>query len=121
MKANAQYNDFTGTSAADSSDHLTLNDFLKSRNVDVVRYEPIGASFYHGYSDFFTAYIICIDNHKSDENQPYLVNMHFEKELSATEFFNLFKRFHVIVTKKHAGYNNSTINEEIAIYDREKE
>lgn len=62
MKASVQYNDFIGTSAADISDHTNLNEFLASRGVDTDRYNAIGASFYVGYSDFFSASIICIDN-----------------------------------------------------------
>ncbi len=77
MKASAHFNDFTGTSAADMSDHSSLKEFLQSRKVDTIRYEPIGASFYHSYSDFFTAYIICVDNDRSEENKPYIVNIHF--------------------------------------------
>jgi len=119
MKANTQYNDFEGTSAADISDHSNLKKFLESRNVDLERYDPIGASFYHGYSDFFTAYIICIDKEQSRGDEPFIVNMHFEKEFSHREFFDLFKRFHVVVTNKHGGYHDRAIDEEINIDDRD--
>lgn len=118
MKANAQYNDFVGTSAADISDHSNLKDFLKSRNVDLERYNPIGASFYHGYSDFFTAYIVCVDNDRSTDDKPYIINMHFEVDFTPEEFFNLFKRFHVVVTNKYGGYQDHEIDEEITINDR---
>lgn len=121
MRADTQYNDFVGTSAADISDHLNLKDFLNSRNVSLDRYEPIGASFYHSYSDFFTAYIICIDKEKSEKDKPYIVNMHFEGEFTPQEFFDLFKRFHVIITNKYGGYTDHEINEEITIDNRHQD
>jgi len=120
MKASTQYNDFIGTAAADISDHSNLTDFLNSRGVDTERYEPIGASFYHGYADFFSGSIICIDKQQSNEGTPYVVQIHFEAEFTHEEFFNLFKRFNAIVTKKHGGYQDYDINEEITIDDREQ-
>lgn len=62
MKASTQYNDFEGTAAADISDHSNLTDFLNSRGADTERYDPIGASFYHGYANFFSGSIISTIN-----------------------------------------------------------
>ncbi|MEP4091630.1 hypothetical protein [Reichenbachiella sp.] len=118
MKADTQYNDFIGTAAADISDHFNLNDFLKSRKVDIERFDAVGASFYHGYSDFFSASIVCIDKTKSSNETPYLVNIEFEKAFSHKEFFDLFKRFNVMISKKHGGVQNLDIQEEIIIDDR---
>ncbi|MEA4975765.1 MAG: hypothetical protein VB046_08530 [Paludibacter sp.] len=120
MKANTQYNDFIGTSAADISDHTDLRKFISSRGIDTEKYEPIGASFYHGYSDFFTASIICIDNEQSTKDKPYIVSLSFEEEFTHEEFFNLFKRFDVVVSRKHDGFQDYEINEEITIDDREE-
>lgn len=118
MKASTQYNDFIGTSAADISDHANLISFLNGRNVDTNRFNPIGASFYHGYSDFFTASIICIDNERSEKEKPYIVNLSFENEFNHEEFFNLFKRFHVVISKKYDGHQDKIVDEEITIDDR---
>lgn len=120
MKANTQYNDFIGTAAADISDHSNLRDFLNSRKVDTDRYKPIGATFYHSYNDFFNGSIICVDEQRSTDTEPYIVQLHFEAEFTHEEFFDLFKRFNVMVTDKHGGYQDREINEEITIDDREQ-
>lgn len=121
MKASVQYNDFIGTSAADISDHTNLRDFLDSRGVDTDRYEAIGASFYAGYSDFFTASIICIDNEQSTADKKHIVKIGFESKFDKDEFFDLFKRFDVVITKKHDGYHDQEIDDEISIDDREQD
>ncbi len=121
MKASTQYNDFIGTSSADISDHTDLTKFLASRGVDIKRYDPIGASFYHGYSDFFSASIICIDKQKSTDSKPHITTIHFEDEFNHNEFFDLFKRFNVIITKKYDGHQDREVDEEITIDDRKKD
>lgn len=121
MKASVQYNDFIGTSAADISDHENLNQFLSSRGVDINRYDSIGASFYAGYSDSFYASIICIDKQKSTNEKPYIVSISFEDEFDKDEFFDLFKRFNVMISTKHYSYQNNDIDEEIMVDDREIE
>lgn len=118
MKASVQYNDFIGTSAADISDHTNLNEFLASRGVDTDRYDAIGASFYAGYSDFFSASIICIDNEQSTADKKHIVKIRFEAEFDKDEFFDLFKRFDVVISKKYNGYQDQEIDEEITIDDR---
>ena len=101
MKATTQYTDFEGTAAADISDHSDLTKFLNSRGVDTNRYAPIGAEFYHGYKDFFSSSIICIDNQKSTADKPHIASISFEGEFDHNEFFDLFKRFKVIITQKY--------------------
>lgn len=118
MKASVQYNDFVGTSASDISDHTNLTEFLISRNVDTDRFEAIGASFYSGYDDF-SASIICVDKEKSTDEKKHIVEISFEKDFGKEEFFNLFKRFNVIITKKFDGFQNNEIDEEISIDDRD--
>lgn len=121
MKADVQYNDFTGTSAADISDHTNLNKFLASRGVDTDRYYSIGASFYAGYSYFFSASIICIDKQKSTNEKPYIVSISFEDEFAKDEFFDLFKRLNVVISTNYVRYQDQVIDEEIMIDDREIE
>lgn len=117
MKACVQYNDYLGTAAADISDHINLRDYLTQKGVDTDRYEPIGAEFYHG-ERFFNASIICIDS--QSETPDKAVKFGFEKGLTEEEFFNLFKRFEVIVTRKHGGYQDWELDENtIMIDDRE--
>jgi len=121
MQARTQYTDFLGTAAADISDHTDLTKFLISRGIDTKRYEPIGAEFYHGYSNFFSATIICIDKEKSSDIKPYITSISFENDFDHTEFFDLFKRFKVIVTDKHNGHQDGEIDEEITFDDRTPE
>lgn len=97
MKADVSYNDFRGTSAADISDHTDLNEFLRSRGVDTDRYQAIGASFYAGYEDFFSASILCLDKEKSTPQKPHTVKLGFEKDIKRKEFFGLFKRMSVVL------------------------
>lgn len=119
MKANVQYNDFIGTSAADISDHRSLDDFLASRGININRFESIGATFYTGYSDFFSASILCIDKKQSTKEKAHIVKIHFESELSKEEFFDLFKRFNVIIMNKFSGFQNDEIDEEITFDELE--
>ena len=118
MKATVQYNDFIGTAAADISDHTDLNKFLASRSIDTDRYEAIGASFYSGYSDFFSASIVCIDRQQSTESNKFITKISFEDEFDREEFFDLFKRFNVVISTKHGNYNELEVREEITFDDR---
>lgn len=117
MKATTQYTDFNGTAAADISDHYNLEAFLKSRGVDTDRYKAIGVEFYHGEGDYFSATIICLDNENSTKEKPYISNLSFESGVTYEEFFGLFKRFNVILTKKYGGYEENAINENITVDD----
>lgn len=118
MKATVQYDDFIGTSAADISDHTNLSEFLNAEiGEEATRFDPIGASFYSGYSDYFSLSIICIDKSKSTENSPHIVKISFAKDFTYSEFFNLFKRFNVIITKKHGGYQEYEIGDHLTLGD----
>lgn len=115
MKAKVQYNDFVGSAAADISDNIDLERYLSSKGVDIKKYEAIGASFYSGYSSFFSLSIICIDKDKSTDEKQHLVSITFDEEISRDEFFELFKRFNVVISKKYGNYNHLEIDEEIHI------
>ena len=118
MKATVQYDDFIGTSAADISDHTNLSLFLKAEiGEEATRFDPIGASFYSGYSDYFSLSIVCIDRTKSSANSPHIVEISFAKDFTCSEFFDLFKRFNVIITKKHGGYQEYEISERLTLGD----
>lgn len=121
MKATTQYTDFKGTAAADISDHYDLEAFLKDRGVDTDRYQAIGVEFYHGEGDFFSATIICVDKENSTDENPYISNLSFENGITSEDFFGLFKRFEVVLTKKYGGYEEYEINESIIIDDRGKD
>lgn len=115
MKANTLYNDFIGTSAADISDHMNLNEFLEKQGVDLNCFEAIGATFITGINNSFTASILCIDKEKSTSNEKFITKIGFNKGFNNEDFFNLFKRFEVVITSKTGNYNNIEINEDIIL------
>ncbi|MFP9097860.1 hypothetical protein ACLI09_02295 [Flavobacterium sp. RHBU_24] len=115
MKAEVQYNDFVGTAAADISDHTSLEDFIGLKGVDTDRFNPIGVEFYSGYSDSFLTSIICIDNERSNSVDKFLVNINFE--LNKDEFFDLFKRFNVVIFSNYGGYENLEVKESLDFDD----
>ena len=121
MKASVQYNDLLGTAAADKSDYVWIDSVLIKRGVNTDRYEAIGASFYAGYSDFFSASIICIDKEKSTDEKKHIVSISFENEFTKEHFFDLFKRFEVVITKRFGDYEELEIDEEMTFDDREEE
>ncbi len=110
MKASVQYNDFKGTAAADISDHIShlggLSQYLKEKGVDIEQYHPVGVDIYHGNSGFFRFSIICQDR----QNDNNIVKVAFEAKQSLNEFFNLFKRFQVILIDR--GFNLDYIEDE---------
>lgn len=114
MKANVQYNDYVGSSAADISDNKTLNMFLESRGVCTDRYDAIGTKFYTCYNDFFYATIICKYKKLSTKHKKYIVSINFENEIKKNEFFDLFKRLNVILLKGFGGYDFLEIDKEIS-------
>ena len=117
MKASVQYNDYLGTAAADISDWIKLDEYLEQKGVDTNRYEAIGAEFFHGVRSFWAS-IICIDKESKTPNKA--VRISFEKGLSEEEFFSLFKRFEVVITKKYGNYQDLEVDgDTIMIDDRE--
>ena len=88
MRAEVQYNDFLGTSAADISDHRSLDDILREKGVDTDQYKCIGIEVYSGYADYFHVSFLCRDNSTRQG-----VKISFEKEISRKDFFNMFVTF----------------------------
>ena len=108
MKARVQYNDLVGTAAADISDfHLnSLNVFLKQRypDFDWDRYNCVGCSFYASYGQYASVSFIC--NDKIDSK---FCRISPSKEFSLQDFFELFKRFSIVMTTE--GLADIEINE----------
>lgn len=120
MRATVQYEDFIGSAAADISDHFSLAEFLQQHNVDTERFQAIGAEFYSGYSDYFSVSVICIDSDHSNDDKKHLVSISFENDITKDEFFDLFKRFNVVITKKFGNYDRCEINERILLDENGK-
>ena len=83
---------------------------LLCRNIDISRFEPIGAGFFQKFEDAFNASVICIDRHKFIKGEPYLVKIVLED--FTTEEYNAFrKKFEVIINPEYRNYYNLNITE----------
>lgn len=112
IKASTQYDDFVGTAAADISDYQHLEDYLAANGVDTERYKVIGIEFYASYSEFVFVRFICEDKESQE-----IKTIGFEKNITKDEFFNFFKRFNVIVTKKHIGIEGREMDDNTIMID----
>jgi len=104
MKADVQYNDFTGTAAADISDFLggkygdNLDSYAKYFKIDQERFKIIGISIY-GTENFYISFI-CVDNERSTPQKDYIVKMSIEIEEKKDILDFLFKRLHIVLHSK---------------------
>lgn len=119
MKAKVKYNDYVGTAAADFADMMTLTGYLKSKGLDVDRYEPIGVRFCFGEGGLFVVYFLCVDRNIKNRK---VVAIRFEDGISKEEMLNLFKRLEVILTW-NKGYDYSTweLDEDVIVINSKKE
>ncbi len=118
MKANVQYNDFTGTAAADISDFLAtkytggLKAFGKYFKIDESRFEVVGVSV-HGTDKFYVS-LVCIDKHKSTADKEHIVSMSIELENPRDILDILFKRLHIVLhAKTDKKYHDLRYDEEV--------
>ncbi|KAF2516299.1 hypothetical protein E0W68_12255 [Flavobacterium salilacus subsp. salilacus] len=88
---------------------LELLPLLTSRNIDINKYEPIGAGFYHQYEDCFDASVICIDREKFIARQPYIVKIVLE-DFTDEEYKRLHKNFEIISNSDYRSYYDLNIN-----------
>lgn len=112
IKATVQYNDFVGTSAADASDFIQLEDYLMKKGLDVEKFRPIGVECYLGEAGYFHPRFICEDKETKE-----IKTFGFEKEISRDEFFNLFKRFDVILTRKYEDIEGREMDDSTIMID----
>lgn len=102
MEASVQYNDFTGTAAADISDYYlnSMNEYLKRRypSFDWERYYCVGCEFYASYGQYPSVFFICQDANDSNHHL-----LRPEKDFSLEEFFELFKRFSIVIGRNNIG------------------
>ena len=104
MKASVQYNDFTGTVAADISDSLgamagdDLETIATYFNLDKNRFKIVGISIY-GRSEFNVS-LICVDKEKSNNNKEHIVNLSCDITEKKEILKVLFKRLHIVLHDK---------------------
>ncbi len=118
MKADVQYNDFTGTAAADISDYLGskygdhLESFAKYFKIDENRFKIIGISIY-GTDNFYIS-LLCVDKQKSKNDKEYIVKMSVEIENEKDILDILFKRLHIVLHSKFdKKYSEMEYDEEV--------
>lgn len=101
MKAQVQYNDFEGTTAADISDGLggvhgdDLERIGKYFNLDENRFKIVGISIY-GTNEFSIS-LICIDIERSTDKKEHIVSMLCEVDDEKEILDILFKRLHIVL------------------------
>lgn len=118
MKANVQYNDFTGTVAADISDFIGPSSVDKIKSItnyfkiDLDRFKPIGITIY-GTEKFYIS-ILCIDKVKSTDKKEYIVNMSIDIENKKDIIDILFKRLHIVLYDRfETKYDKIDYDEEV--------
>lgn len=96
MKAKVQYNDMTGTAAADISDYYlnSLNEYLSKKysNFCSEKYYCVGCEFYTSYGQYPSVRFICRDIKNNTYQQ-----FQSDQDFSLVEFFELFKRFSIVL------------------------
>ncbi len=122
MKARVQYNDFTGTVAADISDGLggaggdDIKGLAKIFNLNQERFTPIGISLYG--TDGFSVSILCVDKEKSTADKEHLVSMSYDVENEREITDILFKRLHIVLHDKFDNkYPDLDYDEEVRYSD----
>lgn len=122
MKADAQYNDFIGSAAADISDFLgskygdDLESFGKYFKIDETRFTVIGISIY-GTDSFYISFL-CVDKQKSTAEKEHLVSMSIDIENEKEILDFLFKRLHIVLHSKFDNkYPDMKIDEEVRYSD----
>ncbi|WP_299677590.1 hypothetical protein [uncultured Dokdonia sp.] len=122
MKANVQYNDFTGTASADISDRLgaggggDMEGLAKVFNIDENRFKPVGISLY-GVGGFIVS-LICVDNEKSTDEKEHIVKMSCNIDNEKDIIDIIFKRLNIVLYDKYdKKYSNLDYDEEVRYSD----
>lgn len=124
MKADVQYNDFIGTSAADISDYLgtkyndDIESFGKFFKIDEQRFKVIGISIYGVQDSHISLY--CIDKSKNAEFKEHIVKMSVSvAEEDQKEILEiLFKRLHIVLHSRFdEKFHNLDYDEEVRYSD----
>ena len=96
MKAKVQYNDFTGTAAADISDFYfnSMDEYIHSlsEKYDTSRYHCEGCEFWLAGTDELGIVFYCYD-----VKEKKIVPMSFNKSFKCSELFAMFKRLSIII------------------------
>ncbi|GAB3790201.1 hypothetical protein GCM10028818_59980 [Spirosoma horti] len=112
MKAKAHYDDYLGTSAADTSDGRVLDMYFEEKGGDLTRYKPIGTHFFLAHSNALKVSFLCIDSTVKSE-EPYIVELTIKGVITYEEYFKWFRGLDVMFTKRE--YKELEISEILGI------
>ncbi|MDX8567356.1 hypothetical protein OZ668_05140 [Elizabethkingia sp. HX XZB] len=123
MKANVQYDDLIGTSAADISDYISttyggdnLESIANYFKLDKNKFRLIGISFY-GTEDFGIS-LLCVDIEKSTSQKEHIVSMMINWKQDENPLSVLFKRMNIVFHENHdEKYSSLDYDEEINYND----
>ena len=104
LTAHAQYDDWTGTAAADEGQHDGLQHLYRRAGLGDGAF-VVAFSYYAGDSGFISLTFVTVDAQSYDNAVAALANKaplaeHHVEHVSAEEFFRAFKRFNVAVRRK---------------------
>lgn len=119
MKASVQYNDIIGTAAADIADQYfnSLQKYLEDTypSFDGDRYSCRGCTAYIGTRNRASVCFICLDR----ENNEF-VRLATPNLWSPDKFFDLFKRFEIVIGKDIDEVEVNEADERILLTDGEE-
>lgn len=104
MKANVQYGDFKGTTAADISDFLAqfggddFSSISKYLNLNEERFKLVGISIY-GTKEFGLE-LICVDKQKSTDKKEHVVKLSYNTNNKEGVLEILFKRLNIVLYER---------------------
>jgi hypothetical protein len=110
FQAHAQYDDWKGTVAADDADNLSVQQFFRDKGVDENAY-VVGLRMFEQSSNRGRPWVraIVADGHGYDDvnaqiSQPGTLRFkEVDIELTFEEFFSMFKRFSVVLSRRGLG------------------
>ena len=96
MIAKVQYNDFTGTAAADVSDFYinSMDEYIRSLSdkYDMSRYHCVGCEFWIAGTDELGIVFYC-----NDLQEKKVIPLSFNRSFKINELFNMFKRLSIVI------------------------
>jgi hypothetical protein len=110
FKASTQYDDWKGTAAADDGHDVYIHSFLRDKGILDENAHAVAIHFYTGENfDKPSIRVVVADGTGFDDVNAQITSTYtlrfkeVELDLSITEFFDLFKRFSIVLTSRDLG------------------
>lgn len=120
IKAATQYADWKGSACADDHDHVDLDRFMRAKGWIGERDYVVAVNFFSGEVHdpvqaepiYVTAYVELERDRPEEHARAGLVNVHaYSFKLRLDEFFGLFKRFSVALSR-HGDHSHVSVVDE---------